>query len=115
LNVGVNGGVDDAALPDLGTREKDEFRLMEDAFGLDFGHVGHFADPIHRSDLGIKIIFHFYFDADAEGAHIQPASGDVEVLKLEFDADETAALPETHDAGSAGAHERVENEVAFAC
>jgi hypothetical protein len=30
----------------LSAREEDEFRLVEDALGLDVGHVGHFSDPI---------------------------------------------------------------------
>lgn len=56
LDVGVDGGVDYAAGARLSAREEDEFRLVEDAFGLDVGHIGHFPDPIHRSAVGIKII-----------------------------------------------------------
>ena len=61
LDIGVDGGVDDAASARLGAREEDEFRLVEDALGLDVGHFGHFSDPIHRSAAGIKIIRIIFF------------------------------------------------------
>ena len=56
LDVGVDGGVDDAAGAWLSAREEDEFCLVEDALGLNFRYVRHFSDPIHRSATGIKII-----------------------------------------------------------
>src|ERR1700722_16957293 len=56
LDIGFDGGVNDAARAWLGAREKDEFRLVEDALGLDERHFGPFPDPIHRSAAGIKMI-----------------------------------------------------------
>jgi len=51
LDIGIDGGVYDAAGARLGAREEDEFRLVEDALGLDFGCVRHFSDPIRSEAI----------------------------------------------------------------
>jgi len=109
LDVGVDGGVDDGAGARLSAREKDKLRLVEDALGLYFRHVGHFADPIHRSGIGIKINLrrdtpvgrgippYNHRDGHTDAEFVEPdfdefavstLGGELQVYEVEFDADE---------------------------
>ena len=129
LNVGVDGGVDDTAGARLSAREEDEFRLVEDAFGLDVGHFCHFSDPIHRSATGIKIIRIIFCGvttlrraeparptndrdiyADAEFAQpdfydfaVGAFGGQLYISQIQFDADEEAVISHARYGGCATA------------
>lgn len=96
---------------------------MEDAICVRLA-VFHFLDPIHRSGIGIKIIFKKNADFEASPEVAQPdqddlavcsAGGQLEMCGVRFDADAKSAQPDAGNHRGSATEERVENYVVLMC